>query len=252
MDNKNVNSNAISKALIVMRAFTDIQNEWGVNELARHLKFPVSSLHRIMTILKNEQLLEISSETGKYKIGLELIRISSIVSNKLEYKEIAKPYMQLVSDAFNKSVYLSIYHPQEKKMSFIDRVNSTNTIQYVLEIGVLHPLYKAASGKIILAFLPQKEIDDLLNKNILDDTERKRLQEEIRLFQEQGFALTRNERNVDSVGIAAPIFNASQKVIGSMTCVIPEPASNTELNQQIALKVIQEAKNISHNLGFLP
>src|SRR5699024_5091314 len=90
-------SNVISKSLLVLRSFTDVKKEWGVNELARYLDMPVSSLHRILTILKDEGILAFSTNTQKYNIGLEMIRLSSIVFSDLDIKNIAKPFMESLS-----------------------------------------------------------------------------------------------------------------------------------------------------------
>ena len=45
--------------------------------------------------------------------------------------------MKNLSDKLNESVYLSLYHPQQKKLSFVDSFHSSNNaLQYVLEIAV--------------------------------------------------------------------------------------------------------------------
>jgi DNA-binding IclR family transcriptional regulator len=244
------NSNVISKTLAVLKAFTDQQMEWGVNELARYLDVPVSSLHRILKILKNEGILEVSSESGKYRFGLEMVRMASVISAKIDIKNVARPCMKRLSNVLNESVYLAIYHPQHKKMSFIDSVHSSNVFQYVLEIGVLQPLYIAASGKVILAFLNSTEIEAVFQEADINEEEEKGIRKEIELIYSQGYALTSNERNIGAFGIGAPIFNASQEVMGSIISVIPLNNFNENKKDTIIRHVKEEAINISRALGY--
>ena len=251
MTKEGSNSNVISKTLDVLRAFTDKQMEWGVNELARYLEVPVSSLHRILKILKGENILEISSVTGKYKIGSEMIRMSSIISSKVDIKNVARPFMKNLSDKLNESVYLSLYHPQQKKLSFVDSFHSSNNaLQYVLEIGVLHPLYLASSGKAILAFLDQGEIDMVFKESGIDKEEQLKIRKELEVIREQGFAFTMNERRIGAFGAGAPIFDSSQKVIGSLICVIPIKNFVESKVTFITDQIKTEAKNISYSIGY--
>ncbi|MFM1653004.1 IclR family transcriptional regulator [Brevibacillus sp. B_LB10_24] len=243
--------NVISKTLEVIRAFTDHQKEWGVNELARFLDVPVSTLHRILKILRGENILEVSSETGKYKIGAEMIRMSSIISSKVDIKNVARPFMKKLSNMVNESVYLALYHPQHKKMSLIDSVHSSNNaLQYVLELGVLQPIYFAASGKVILAFLGQEEIDSVFQAEGVSEEDQVKIRKEIAMIREQAYAFTINERKIGALGISAPIFDASQKVIGSLFCVVPVKNFDESKKDFFVRHVKEEAKNISNLLGF--
>lgn len=247
---KGLNSNVISKTLAVLRAFTDVQKEWGVNELARYLDVPVSSLHRILKILRAENILEMSS-AGKYKFGSEMIRMSAIISSKVDIKSIAKPFLSKLSDWLNESVYLALYHPQHKKMSFIASVHSTNNaLQYVLELGVLHPLSLASSGKVILAFLDPQEIDAILAEQGIRSKEQEQLRQELNAIREHAYSLTMDERKIGAFGISAPIFDASQKVIGSVVCVIPIKNFDESQKEAIVQQVKEQARQISHALGY--
>lgn len=250
MKSRAFNSNVISKTFAILRAFVDEKVEWGVNELARYLDIPASSLHRNLKTLREENILEMSVHTGKYKIGPEFVRIASIISSQVEMKNVARPFMQEVSSVFNESVYLGLYHPQHKKLSFVEGIHSHNPLQYVLEIGVLQPIHIAASGKVILSYLENEGIQAIFNEENVSLEEQKRILEEIQFVREQGFLITLGERLVGASGTAAPIFDSSQKVIGCITCVIPLTQYDERPKDNIAKKVMEEAAKISRVLGY--
>lgn len=243
-------SNVISKTFTVLRAFTDIQMEWGVNELARYLNYPVSSLHRILKTLKDEGLLQISAETDKYKFGPELIRMSSIIFAHADIKAIAQPFMKRASDTINQSVYLGLYYANYKKLSFIEVVHSKNPLQYVLDMGVLQPIHIAASGMVILAFLKEEEIDAVFDAEQVGEEEQITKRKQLEDIRKQKYEITGGERLAGAVGVASPVFDASERVIGCITCVIPIKEFKEEDKEWIANEIKNEAANISKSLGY--
>lgn len=244
------NSSVILKTVQVLKAFTDIQTEWGVNELARHLEYPVSSLHRILKTLKDEEILQIHPQSGKYTFGSEIVRISSIVNSKSDIKVIAEPYLKRLSQTLDETIYLSLYYPQHKKLSFVHHVQSTAAIQYLLELGVMQPIHIAASGKAILSFLNNDEIEAIFENEKLEQTDRDAIWKDVELIRSQGYTFSVSERKQGSIGIGAPLFNATNKVFGSIICAIPANLFEQDRKDFIVENVVKEAANISRNLGY--
>lgn len=243
-------SNVISKTFSLLRAFTDGQSEWGVNELARFLDMPVSSAHRMISTLKDEHILEYSDVTGKYKIGSDFIRMASIISTNVDVKKVARPYLEKLATNLHHSVYFSLYYPQHRKLAFVDSIKSSYALQYVLEIGVLQPVHIAASGKNILAHLKDTEIDEILEQEVESEDEKKLLKDELKKVKEQGYAKTANERKEGALSIGAPVFDASRKVIGSIICVIPIGDYKKSQEKFYIQSVKDSAKDVSYLLGY--
>lgn len=246
----NQRSGVIAKTLDVIRAFTDKQTEWGVNELARFLDLPVSSLHRILKTLREQHVLQVHPRTGKYTFGPELMRISSIVYAKSDLKNIAEPFLKRLSETLNETVYLALYYRQHQKLSFIYRVQSPSALQYLFELGVLQPVHIAASGKAILSFLSDEEIQSVLDAEKVEAADRAALWDEINTIRKLGYSITSSERKKESIGIGAPLFDASNQVIGSIICAIPAHLYDIRRKDFIVQNVMEEAGNISRNLGY--
>jgi DNA-binding IclR family transcriptional regulator len=243
-------NNVISKTFAVLKAFTDEKKEWGVHELARYLSIPTSSLHRILKNLREENLLAISHENGKYSVGSEMVRISSIISSQVDIKKVAKPFIESLATTLNESIYLAQYNESHKKLAFIDKAQGSNVLQYVIEIGVLQPITVAASGKAILAFLDERERNEVFRiENIAEENSNKLL-EEISEIRKAGFITTANERYQGSLSIGVPIFDASAKVVGSIIYTVPVDRFNRAEEEIIVNLLKQEAGNLSNSLGY--
>ena len=246
-----MNNNSISKTFAVVRAFTDQQNQWGVNELARYLEVPPSSLHRILKTLREENILMVDENTKRYQIGEELIRLSSIVSSKMGIKQIAQSPLANLAEKVEESIYLGLYQPMHEKLAFIECFHSTkNAVQYVLEIGKLQTLARGASGKVILANLPRNKVKQIFDQEKIPEQQRERILEQIEFVHGNGYLITDNERNVDAFGLAAPIFKGTGDIVGCVCCVIPMKVFDEESLEFKVQNIMQTAKDISNLLGY--
>lgn len=243
-------SNVTLKTLAVMKAFIDKQSVWGVNELARYLDCPASSLHRILKTLREENILQILPETNKYTIGNEWARMSSVVNANFGIKAVAEPSLKRLAQELDQSVYLAIYQEQHQKLSFILGIHSSNALQYRLELGVLQAVHIGASGKAILSFLSDESINNILEQEQVSPQEREQIWAHIHEVREKGYSYTFSERKSESIGIGAPLFDAAGSIVGSIICAIPLNLYREELKESMIESVLETAREISYNLGY--
>lgn len=222
----------------------------GVNELARYLDSPASSLHRILKTLREEGILQLVPETNKYTIGNEWARMSSVVNVKFGIKVVAEPALKRLSQEFNQSVYLAIYQEQHQKLSFILDIHSQNALQYRLELGVLQSIHIGDSGKAILSYLSDDTINSILEQEQVSPQERERIWDHIQEVREKGYSYTSSERKSESIGIGAPLFDATGKIAGSIICAIPFNLYKEELKESMIQRVVETAGEISYSLGY--
>ena len=117
------------------------------------------------------------------------------------------------------------------------------------------PIHIGASGKAILAYLPEKEVDEILSsvtelpkdRTISDPNQLRRQLLEIR---RKGYAITYGERESDTVGIASPIFNLSSDVIGSLVISVPAYRYKAKMENRLCLLTQEGARDLSHLLGL--
>lgn len=243
-----------NKALEVSLGLIDtiISHEKGlsVRELANLMNLPKSTVHRYLKSLLHYKLIEINSK-GKYGVGLELYRIASKALTSVEIRNIAFPHLEELVEVLNETVYLCVY--EDTRIVFIDKVECTHNLRHFVEIGkvmTLHPL--GATGKAILAFLPEAEVKNVLEKaqGIFDlkidvDIYKK----ELEIIREKGFASSYGVRVPGVYGIASPIFNA-RRVIGALDVTIPESRLVDDLLVKIGFSVKECALKISLKMGF--
>jgi IclR family acetate operon transcriptional repressor len=154
------------------------------------------------------------------------------------------------------SVFLCVRSGSSRVL--LDAATGSRQLQYVLRPGEEVPLHVGSSGLAILAWLPESEVDHVLegdlpaySPNTITDPEE--LRRALRTVRSQGYAVSFGHHVEDGVGISAPIFDAHGGVLGSLLLTIPE----ARLDQhgpvdRLGPQVRQVADVISLHLGGRP
>src|SRR5437867_13445708 len=64
---------AVRRAIAVLKSFSDEAPEMGVTEVSRRVNLHKSTVYRLLSAFEDEGLIARNPETGKYRLGPELI-----------------------------------------------------------------------------------------------------------------------------------------------------------------------------------
>src|SRR5258706_8143701 len=85
---------SVDRAAALLLALGDSQGEAGVTELARRLGLHKSTASRLLATLQKRGLVEQDEETGKYRLGLVVIRLAERAERTLDLRGIAMPELE--------------------------------------------------------------------------------------------------------------------------------------------------------------
>jgi len=243
---------SIERAIKILEAFSEENFEMSLSEISKKVNLPKATAYRIIYTLKESGLIEQRTDTGKYRPGLKLFELGSLVFKKLKLREIALPYMENLSKKCGETVHLGILQGDE--VISIESCDSSFDLRSNIYIGKRAPLYCTGVGKALLAFLTPEEISRVLKKRrkkYTDNTvvERERLEEELRKVREKGFAVDNMEHEEGVRCVAAPIRNYEGKVVASVSISGPSIRITEEKIPQLASMVKKTAEIISKKLG---
>ena len=115
-------------------------------------------------------------------------------------------------------------------------------------------IYETASGRLLLAYLSEKELERLIQKNGLPDTSiweeaqtKEALIQELAKIKENGMAKT-SPRNRHVKGFAVPIF-AHNQVIAGLSVFVPEYRCSIAHENEIIQVMKGSAASISEKLN---
>jgi len=208
------------RMLDLLLCFTKRKSDWSVAELAEELGFHKSVTRRLVITLVSRGFLRQDPITKRYKLGLVLFELGSVVLPIEELVELSKPFMKELSRQTDASVFLTII--EDNQAVCVSRVDSPKPLKVTFEIGRCSPLHAGASARAILAFLPEERIREVLALDLESFTDAtitnvEKLTLELERTRELGYAISSGELDANVTAIGAPIMDRNNDVLGSVS-----------------------------------
>ena len=236
--------------IAVLDAFAT-SDEWGVRELAGATGLSPTATHRILHEMTRTGLLAPAAGRGRFRVGPELARLGVLVAERLDVRRIARPILVATAEAIGETVILTLYSPSRRRFWAVDAAESEHTIRYIWEsLRPWSDLHRGASGKGILAFLPETEREAILET--LDEPERSSLRAALDAARDQGFAISHGERFAGAVGVSAPIRDATGRVMGDLVSGWPDNRTDPAKERRVADAIVAASAQLSRSLGYRP
>lgn len=246
---------SVRNAARLLRAFTPTDRDLGVSELATRLELPKSSVHRLLTALAAEGLVERTAPNGRYRLGLRLYELGAIVSSHLDLHEVVSPYLDDLRNRIGETVHVSILDAGE--VVYVERRESSHTLRIFRRVGHRNHAHCTSSGKVLLAWLPADERRRIYAMHGLPPhtphtiTDPNLLEEELVRVRERGYAENINESELGASSVAAPIRDVSGSVIAAIAIAAPSARFSRDSMRRLASEVVTAAERISAHLGYL-
>lgn len=256
-DKKEPKNSSLDKALYLLSFYSAEKDTFGLSELSRLSGIPKATVYRILSTLADRGYLykvDVLGKDSQYRLGFKFLELGSIVSNNFDLKSIAKPYMERIKESINESSQIIVKKGNEA--IYIEKLECDRPVKAYTAVGRVAPLYAGACPRAILSFLPDEEINSILNsvelkkytKNTITDKEE--IWKLIRKARELGYTISYGELAEETFAIGAPIRDHNANVIGSISIVGPESRLNEKTKEIYISEVVKAADGISQALGY--
>lgn len=247
-DKHNENVKSIGKAISILKVLSNDTRK--LSEISRQLKIGKSTVHRLLATLKGCGLAIQDPTSEEYYPGPLLFEIASNpikIHQYLIYATYSK--MDDLRRTLGETVSLDIKFGAEKFK--LQQLYSLKNISFSGRTFNLDQLWSGASGKVILAQLPDAELQMILDSIELTKltprtiTDKQIFKQEIIKVKERGYSTSIGETELGVAAIAAPIENYF--VPTSLAIIGPEDRITQNIMDSIdALK--SKAREISETL----
>src|SRR5690625_408771 len=165
---------SVTKALQLLELFAEEQGELTLQDISLKAEMPKPTVYRLLTTLENYGYVyktKKSTHDSRYGLGLKLLELGQLVSERLELREIARPFMEKLAEAINEVIHLVI--EKDNKAIYIEKVDSTRALRLMTRVGKSSPLYIGSGPKLLLAFLPEHQQRKVLQAELYTLTDKK-------------------------------------------------------------------------------
>ena len=145
---------SVDRAAALLIALSNWDGAVGVTEVARSLGLHKSTASRLLATLQRRGLVEQDPDSGKYKLGLELIHLGGHAEKTLDIPSIAMPELTDLARSTKETVTLGVLDGDG--IATIAWAGASGVGRD--KIGKYRPLHATAPGKILLSNRPEREI----------------------------------------------------------------------------------------------
>jgi IclR family KDG regulon transcriptional repressor len=246
-------SGTVNRVLRLLAAFGQ-KDRWSFSDLGRALNLPTGTMHRLLGLCKPLSFVD-QDDNGLYTPGVELYRLAARLAAEIPINRLAQPVLDHLRDRTDETAILTLLVRNDLKMFFSLTAAPADPMRYTIECNKLQPLGWGATGRVLLAYLSEEEVEEVvrrgepspLDNRPLDAAE---LRASLEAIRREGRAVTHSQRTPNACGLAVPFFDRGGQVRGNLTFTIPEFRYREE-NREMLLGLLEEgAKDLSRRLGW--
>ena len=208
-------------------------------------------------LLTLEHLGYVKSNGRRFAPTAKLLSIGYAYLSSLDLWEVAEPYMEELAKQTGESCSASILDGPE--IVYVARVPSKRVMAIALSVGSRLPAHATSMGRVLLAALPDDELEQFLAETPLEPlTERTitdpgELRAAIAEVREQGWALVDQELETGLRSVAAPINRPPCGTIAAINVsAAAHRVSIEEFHGRILPALLETAEQISAGASSIP
>lgn len=231
------------------------EGEAGTTEIARELKVHNSTASRLIAALVGHDLVEQPGPRSKYRLGVGMLRLAGATASRLDLTTQAQPVCDALAAELDETTNVAILSG-DVAVNVCQAQGSTHvaTQNWIGQRTVLHA---TSSGKVLLAYLCDDELDHMLNGRLDKFTPRtlsstKQLRQELRCIRDRGWAYAIEEYEEGLNAVAAPIRAHDGTVVAAISASGPAYRLSEKRIPHACEAVSRAGAEVSRRLGYHP
>jgi DNA-binding IclR family transcriptional regulator len=238
----------VDRAVQVLDLLAAAGQGLGVTEIARRVRLGKSTTHRLLSSLVRAEMVRLDPRTRVYHLGYRLLQWTSAWLDRMDVRTRALPHLRRLREKSQETVSLNLLAGRERVA--VVRLEASQEVRFVADLGQPLPLHVGAGGKAILAYLPDAAIDAVLAAAPVTAGKAAGLRRTLAEVRRTGSAVSFGERIPGSGSVSAPLFNHEGRVIGSVSILSVSVRLSPDTVRTYRDLVRQAAEAVSHDLGW--
>lgn len=210
---------SVDRALVIL----DILRSGGkrLGDISGQLGVDKSTVSRMLSTLAARGFVRRDEATGLFDLGVQLAVLGQAFHQKFQPAREVGQLLDRISWLCKETVAFTYYEAGEAV--YMDKRDGTHSLRTHSRIGYRAPMHAGASGKAILAFLPEQEADAIIRRKPLTRfsentiTDPDILKADLAHIRKQGYVISVEEIDIGTMGIAVPLLKLDGYPMGSIS-----------------------------------
>ena len=226
----------------------------SLTELAARAQLNISTCHHLLaTLMKSGYVAKVPGRRT-YALGARVLHLGQAFRRQVDLPQRAQPVLDRLNAATGEAVHLAVL--QGDQVVTVAKSEARQAVRVETgEIGVAEAPHATATGKAMLAWLPEEKACRILDLNgmarftpgTITDTDA--LVEEMRHVRRNGFSLDREEFQAGVICVGAAVRDHAGAVIGSISASAPAFRASDAHLARMCEAVTAAARELSTELG---
>jgi IclR family acetate operon transcriptional repressor len=244
---------SVERALGLLELLAASDGKLRLNTIAQRMGLNVSTCHHLLSTLVEHGYVG-HAQDRTYFLGNKILELSGSHIGQFNLVEAAMTSLRALNEKTGETIHLAALQGDE--MVTLTILESHHPVRVISGPGgKSEALHATATGKAILAWLPEREVSRILDRRGMGSfteatiTDRDALIEELRLVRRNGYAIDLEEFQAGVVCVGAAIRDQAGAVVGAFSCSMPGMRATDEYLQDIRADVVAAAAAISAALA---
>ncbi|MCZ4351956.1 IclR family transcriptional regulator [Roseovarius aestuarii] len=244
---------SVSRALKLMTILGKSSRGMRVSDLARESGLAVSTTHRLLTTLENDEFVHFDHGQREWHVGREAFAVGANYLQKRSYVAPGMGQLRRLRDATKETANLGCL--EDGQLVTLGQAESREIMRAISPPGGRVPATCSAMGKALLATWPDTEIDRFITRHgftaltARSITDPASFWSEIAEIRHSGFAVDDEEHARDLRCIGAAVLGPSGEAIAAISVSGIAQRVTRERIQTVANKVMTAASQLSLRIG---
>ncbi|WP_228717397.1 IclR family transcriptional regulator [Allosaccharopolyspora coralli] len=208
---------SLARGLTVIRAFDESRPRMTLSEVARATNLSRAAARRFLHTLV--QMGYVSTDGRVFALTPRVLELGFSYLSSISLPEIAQPHLEQLASQVDESASVSVLDGDD--IVYVARVPTSRIMTVSITIGTRFPAYATSMGRVLLASLPNTDIESYLDRVRIESlgprtiTDVDALRKELDMIRARGWSLVDQELEAGLRSIAAPVHGPGGRVVAA-------------------------------------
>ena len=209
---------SLDRGLAVIRCFSSEHPSLTLSEVAERTGLTRAAARRFLLTL--QELGYVGSSGRQFSLRPRVLALGYAYLSSFSVSQIAQPHLEDLAEELHESCSVSVLDGDD--LVYVARASANRIMTIALTVGTRLPAYPTSMGRILLAHLPEQELDAYLRRTTMRKlteqtiTDEGRLREVLAEARSRGWAAVDQELEAGVRSIAVPVRDSSRKVVAAI------------------------------------
>ncbi|MEM1188022.1 MAG: IclR family transcriptional regulator C-terminal domain-containing protein [Pseudomonadota bacterium] len=240
--------NSLARGLEVISAFSRSKPKMTLSDMSRATGMTRATVRRLLLTLVREGY---AKTDGRYfSLQPKVLKLGFAVISSMGLWDVAQPIMNTLSGDLQESCFAVVLDGDE--VTYVAKADAKRVVNIGINVGSRAPAYAVSSGRVLLAALPDDELQHYLDHSKFEKltphttVSKVKLREEIEEVRARGWSIVDQELEIGLRSISVPLRNPDGDVLAALNVCCPSARiSPEEIRTRILADLLTSSREIT-------